>query len=94
MNWCCAAFEGWYGQAGERGIGILIGRDSTGTPEFILQYRAIEQRDEKLLSSQQPISPVVDVRMQYCPWCGRDLERCYGPYVDKLFRPYLRISDF
>ena len=94
MNWCCAAFEGWYGQAGERGIGILIGRDSTGIPEFILQYRAIEQGDEKLLFSEQPISPVVDVRMQYCPWCGRDLERWYGSYVDKLFRPFLRIREF
>jgi hypothetical protein len=34
MKWCCTAFEGWYGQAGERGIGILIGRDSTEIPEF------------------------------------------------------------
>ena len=94
MNRCCAAFEGWYGQAGERGIGILIGRDSTGTAEFTLQYRAIEQCDEKLITSQKPISPVVDVRLQYCPWCGRDLAKWYAPYVDKLFKPYLRISDF
>ena len=94
MNWCCAAFEGWYGQAGERGIGILIGRDSTGTAEITLQDRASEQGDEKLITSQKPISPVVDVRLQYCPWCGRDLAKWYAPYVDKLFKPYLRISDF
>lgn len=94
MNWCCAAFEGWYGQAGEKGIGILIGRDSTKTPAFTLQYRAIDQGDEKLITSPKPISTVVEVGLQYCPWCGRDLEKWYGPYVDKLFRPYLKISDF
>lgn len=93
MKWCCYPFEGWYGQAGQRGASILIGRDSTGTPAFTLQYRAIEQGDEKLITSQKPVSTVVEVGLQYCPWCGRDLERWYEKHVDELYRPHLRISS-
>jgi hypothetical protein len=93
MKWCCSPFEGWYGHAGQRGAAILIGRDSTGAPSFTLQYRAIEQGDEKLVTSEKPISVVTELGLQYCPWCGRDLERWYGPNVDKLFRPYLKIGD-
>lgn len=93
MNWCCAAFEGWYNHAGQRGIGILVGRDSSGIPVFTLQYRAIEQGDEKVITATKPVSTVVEVGLQYCPWCGRDLDRWYANYIEILFRPALKIRD-
>jgi len=93
MKWCCYPFEGWYGEAGRRGVGILVGRDSTGKPKFTLQYRAIDQGDERLIISEKPISPVVEVGLQFCPWCGRDLERWYAAHVDELYRPSLAIGN-
>ena len=92
MKWCCPGFEGFYGLAGERGAGILIGRDSTGEPEFTLQFRAVNHGDELSIDSTSLVSRVVDVGMQYCPWCGRKLDKWYGKYVDELHRPGFKIS--
>ena len=91
MKWCCAGFESFYGNAGHQGAGLLVGRDSLGEPEFIMQYRATDTGQKIEFSSEDPIAPVVDVRLQYCPWCGRNLEKCYGNIVEDLYRPHLRI---
>lgn len=93
MKWCCPGFEGFYGNAGQRGAGILVGRDSRERPEFTLQYRAADAGDETSLSSENLISPIVEVGLQYCPWCGRNLEKWYGKGVDDLYRPYLKIPS-
>lgn len=93
MKWCCMAFEGHYMQAGSRGFTILIGRNSAGKPQFVLQHRALDKGAEgSVKSDEAPISVVSDVVIQYCPWCGRRLEKWYGKSVDDLFRPDLRIS--
>ena len=52
MKWCCPGFEGFYGNAGRRGAGILIGRDSMKRPEFTLQYRVADDGDETSISSE------------------------------------------
>jgi hypothetical protein len=96
IKWCCIGFEGGYGEAGRRWSGVLVGRDFQGRPEFTLQFRAVDKGNEHLVTSQTasreiPISLVVDVGMQYCPWCGRDLEKWYGDVVDTLYRPNLKI---
>lgn len=94
MEWCCLAFEGWYGQAGERGIGILIGRDSEGYPQFTLQYRAVERGLEKSVVAEVPTSIVLDVQLQYCPWCGRRLGKWYSKHIDALYRPDFKIDNY
>lgn len=92
MKWCCPGFEGFYGNAGQRGAAVLIGRDSMGEPEFTMQYRAVEEGDEQSINSESLVSPVVDVGMQYCPWCGRKLDKWYSKSVDALYRPGLKIT--
>lgn len=92
MKWCCAGFKGNYGEAGQRGVGILVGRDFEGRPEFTLQFRAIERGNEQAVISEKPISLVVDVSMRYCPWCGSNLEEWYGDVADALHRQDLKIS--
>ena len=71
MKWCCLGFEGNYGEAGKRGTGILVGRDFEGRAEFTLQYRAVDKGNEQSVTSQNPISLVVDLGMRFCPWCVR-----------------------
>ena len=92
MEWCCAGFESFYGNAGHQGPGILVGRDSIGEPEFTLQYRAFDPGDKVEFMSQDPIASVIDIRLQFCPWCGRNLLKWYGNIVDDLYRPHLKIS--
>lgn len=92
MKWCCPGFKANYEQAGERGAGILVGRDYAGRAEFTLQYRAVKQGDEEYVSSKKPLSLVIDVGMRFCPWCGRDLEKWYDKEADKLYRPNLKIE--
>jgi len=95
MKWCCLGFEANYGNAGQRGMSILVGRNYEGRPEFTLQFRTVDKGNEQFISSSNetiPISLVEDVGMCYCPWCGRDLEKWYGDYVDSLYRPDLKIT--
>src|SRR6266404_6399311 len=97
IKWCCIGFEANYNNASQRGPAILVGRDFQGRPQFTLQFRVVDKGNEHLVTSQTasleiPISLVVDVGMQYCPSCGRNLEKWYGDVVDALFRPNLKIS--
>ncbi len=92
MKWCCPGFEAFYNNAGQQGAGILVGRDSIGEPEFTMQYRAADAGERLAISSEGPILSVVDIRMQYCVWCGRNLDKWYGSKVDVLYRPSLKIT--
>ena len=96
IKWCCIGFEANYNIAGQRGSAVLVDRDFQGTPQFTLQFRAVDKGNEQSVSSataalQIPISLVVDVGMLYCPWCGGDLEKWYADLADTLYRPDLKI---
>jgi hypothetical protein len=92
MEWCCPGFEAFYGNAGHQGAGILVRRDSSGGSEFTLQYRAVEEGEEASIGSDKPVASVVDVGMQFCPWCGRRLDKWYAKSVVALERPALKIT--
>jgi hypothetical protein len=92
MKWCCPGFEGHYNQAGQRGLGILVGRDFTGRLEVTIQYRAADKGEEPVINSEKPVSLIVDTGMRYCPWCGCDLENWYSDIADSLYRPDLKIT--
>jgi hypothetical protein len=94
---CCAQFEGWYGEAGHRSLAVLIDRSYEGSAAFLLQHRAIEMGDEprmgeELAGSTVPITLVGEVHIHFCPWCGRNLRRWYGKWLDALIRPGFRIA--
>ena len=93
MKWCCPGFEAIYGNAGQQGAGILVGRNSIGEPEFTMQYRAVDKKEKLPVNSENPVASVVDIGMQYCPWCGCKLEKWYGKNVDTLYRPELKITS-
>lgn len=93
MKWCCLGFEGFYGNAGQQGAAILVGRDYSGYPEFTLQYRVVDEGEQITINSEKPVASVVDVGIQYCPWCGSHLYTWYGTHVDILYRPHLKITS-
>jgi len=90
-QWCCLVFKGHYENAGARGFAVLIGRDRMGTPEFILQHRSIERGLEGRIFTESPLSLVSDIRISFCPWCGRHLRKWYSRRIDDLYRPGLGI---
>lgn len=92
MRWCCISFKGWYEEAGKRGTGILVGRNSDGKPEFIIQHRAVDKEIALLPPTDYPVTTISELWISYCPWCGRQLDEWYGKNVDELYRPGLKIS--
>jgi hypothetical protein len=42
MEWCCTVFQGWFQQAGKRGLGVFVLTQGDPEPAFILQYRALD----------------------------------------------------
>lgn len=95
MNWCCLTFKNWYEAAGLRGLTVLVGRTSSGEPEFVIQQRAIDMEIDvrSFPAVDYPISIVSDVGINFCPWCGRNLKKCYGKYIEQLYRPGLRVTE-
>lgn len=92
MKWCCAPFKAWYDEAGHRGFAILVGRYSNGRGEFTIQHRVADKDTPELPPTQHPLSIISDIDISYCPWCGCNLERWYGKYIDELYRPQLKID--
>ena len=86
ITWGCMGFEGNYlTEMEKRGIAILVGRDSSLRPEFVLQVRSIDlEMENQLANLQIPISLTTRIWMRYCPWCGTDLEPHYRKVVDQL----------
>jgi len=93
MNWCCVQFQNHYATAGEMGLSILVGRDNSGNPEFTLQCRAIDLDVQNIPITDFPITTVLDSRILFCPWCGRNLRKWYRKDIDALYRANLKISD-
>jgi hypothetical protein len=82
VKWCCGTFKGWYDSAGERGIGVLVDRQTDGASTFTIQSRSIDLDDEGPTDHPRPITLVTDVQIHFCPWCGRRLADVYRDAVD------------
>ncbi|MDQ3254539.1 MAG: hypothetical protein M3R15_11630 [Acidobacteriota bacterium] len=54
-------------------------------PEIIMLYRAVDAGEESHIHSDIPASIVTDIRIVFCPWCGRNVEELYGKHVDSLY---------
>ena len=92
MKWCCPALKTWYEGAGERGFAILVGRDSASQPQFVVQQRSVDMGTEDSVKAETPLFLVSDIQIDYCPWCGRKLDKWYGKSVDALSRSDLKIT--
>lgn len=77
VQWCCPVFEGWFAEAGERGIAVLVSRGEGGRPVFLLQHRAVAAGLEQGVSADSPMDLVSKIEIQFCPWCGVRLRDWY-----------------
>jgi len=90
MEWCCAVFQGWFQTAGTRGLGVFVSGSSSPAPSFILQFRALDP-GKAAPHTEYPLSSVLDVHIQFCPWCGANLKKFYRNTYSSLEKPGLRL---
>src|SRR5436190_16797840 len=92
-EWCCLGFCANFHAAGRRGAAVIVARDSTCRPMFVLQFRSVDPEVESQLPCNPiPITLCMDVGLRFCPWCGANLEETYRARVDAMIRPGLRIE--
>jgi len=90
MRWCCEVFQGWFGEAGKRGLGIFVATQGDSDPTFILQYRALDPGAPPP-HTDFPLSTVSEVGILFCPWCGANLWKSYRDSFVELDRSELRV---
>jgi len=93
-EWCCMGFQGHVETAGERGVSVIGGFDSSGNPEVFLQFQSVDEGMESGIPNLPfPISIKTDIRIKFCPWCGADVAAQYGKHLGEVLRTDLRVRD-
>ena len=90
LKWCCPGVRALHQMAGERTFSILVNSDLSGRAVFTLQHRALNPGAELPSSDGVAVSLVSDLRLQYCPWCGKKLESFYKKQIDALAAPVVK----
>jgi hypothetical protein len=94
VKWCCIGFENMVGQAGTRGVAVLIdGSRGSVPPDFFIQFRALDTSVPPPFSSDVPISVVMEIGIQFCPWCGALLREFYAESAVQVSHPELKIRE-
>ena len=90
MKWCCKVFQGWFEEAGKRGLGVFSSTRDGSEPAFILQYRALDP-GSPVPNTGFPLSSVSEVHIHFCPWCGANLKKAYRDTLRELDRSELQV---
>lgn len=94
VKWCCGGFRASYEGAGSRGVGLLVVRtEDDREPRFILQFRAVDIGSSFSHQGPEPLSVVSEVRLRWCPWCGRNLSKWYKKAWPDLVRPKIPVIE-
>jgi hypothetical protein len=91
MKWCCKVFQGWFEEAGKRGLGVFVSTRDDSEPAFILQFRALDP-SVPVPHTEFPLSAASDVHIHFCPWCGANLKKWYRDNLRELDKSELRVS--
>jgi len=90
MRWCCATFQGWFEEAGKRGLGVFVTTREESAPVFILQFRALDP-GVPIPYTNSPLTSISEVHIHFCPWCGASLKRVYRDTFRELDRSELQV---
>ena len=90
MRWCCETFKGWFDEAGNRGLAVVVERSTNGRGVFLLQYRSVEMDDPGPRDHPRPLTLAGETGIRFCPWCGVELAVFYSEQLDVMERPAYR----
>ncbi|MGC2780178.1 MAG: DUF1493 family protein, partial [Bradyrhizobium sp.] len=90
---CCRGLDILVGDAGQRGVGVLI-TERPGGFVFHLQFRAVSPEDERILIDRPTPFPGITgnmslaatLQIQFCPYCGTRLSALVKPSTLRPFR--------
>ena len=85
MKWCCTVMQNWYHEGGQRGFSINVCQRGTNY-HFVMLHCALEPGMKIPADFQGPVSVVSEIVLQYCPWCGKKLEKFYKKDLPSLVR--------
>jgi hypothetical protein len=80
VKFCCQGFRANFENAGARGYGLIIGKDSLNNLRVHLQHRVVDKGLESSIQCEGrdiPVSLVAEVGIKFCPWCGCDVREYY-----------------
>jgi len=89
-EWCCNGLSHAFAQRADRGIYVFASRLGPSSPvSFWLAMRSVTQADLRRRenlgpSSTVPVTLATRVPIRFCPWCGKRLDRFYGPNGNQL----------
>jgi hypothetical protein len=90
---CCDGFKNLIGDAGQRGMSVLVYQTFSGEFRFALQSRAISMEAEILLTQTPTTLPIkgnmtisANIVLNYCPFCGSKLRRLVTRSTKKHFQ--------
>lgn len=92
MKWCCQGFHAHFYQVEEPGFGILVSPDYEEKPCFALVFKAVE-KDTKFPILDFKVILESEAKINFCPWCGRNLARYYRKEILNLYRPDIKSID-
>jgi len=94
MKFCCSQFEARWRERNVRGASIYICPPSKGSngPSFVLLSRGVDKGSEAALAQtwkgiELVINISSEIRIHYCPWCGRELKKYYEESYQSLIDP-------
>ncbi len=93
MNFCCGGFEDLLLSAGNRGLSVVVIKEHTGRYKkvFFLQARVTDSEQLFAPVTPFPVSTIMQMSIEYCMYCGKNLGRYYARSPLTL-RPDLLIS--
>ena len=90
---CCDGFKNLIGDAGQRGLSVLVYQTSAGEVRFSVQSRAISMEDELQLTQTPTPLPIkggmtisTNMDLNYCPFCGTKLRKLVTQATKKGFQ--------
>jgi hypothetical protein len=91
MKFCCRGFQHHFESSGSRGFGVFsVGKFYKEETAFIIQHRALDADGDSPPFAPSPLSVVSEMHIQFCPWCGIQLDKFYGASPE-IMKPDLKI---
>lgn len=93
MDWCCVGMESHIKNPCDIGFTIIIYQDDQFLVRSVIQSRSINIDDFKKNIFDVHISAINEIEINYCPWCGVQIEKWYKNHISEISRKDLLISS-
>jgi hypothetical protein len=83
IDFCCDILQCYLDEPGQKGINILVSKNSEQKYGFVLQTRNADYGDRSI----NPIT-ITQTGIMYCPWCGIKLSRFSKKFKESMYEQH------